>query len=122
MKMASVTDSPSGRVPEKASRWDHGRMFWDLVRGFLNIWEFIGLELGKTGLQGPTRGLGTPTPQGAPPALSLHLLSSGLPPKLLVSLLVQKKLSKKLILFGLRLVWIFCKTKNRQKITTGTGH
>ena len=50
MKKPSVIDSPSDRVPEKASRWDRGRteacggrkVFSSVS---LVYWEFIALEL-----------------------------------------------------------------------------
>jgi MFS family permease len=42
-------------------------------------------------------------------------LASGVLPKLLVFILSRKKSPKSFMAFGLRLVLIFCKTKNRQK-------
>jgi hypothetical protein len=35
---------------------------------------------------------------------------------------VPKKSSKSFAAFGLHLIWIFWKTKNKQKTATGTGH
>ena len=35
---------------------------------------------------------------------------------------IPKKSPSVFILFGLRLIWIFCKTKNMQQTGTGTGH
>jgi hypothetical protein len=48
--------------------------------------------------------------------------SSRSPLKLLGSLIVQKQSSKSFIEFRLLQVRIFWKTKNMQKIGTGTGH
>jgi hypothetical protein len=61
-------------------------------------------------------------PWARPVALSPPRRSSGLLPKLLGSLLSRKKSSKSSVVFGLRLVLISWKTKNRQKTATGTGH
>ena len=61
----------------------------------------------------------------APPlgsAVVATALSSCLLPKLLVSLMSRKKSPKSFVAFGLHLVLIFWKTKNRQKTATGTGH
>ena len=38
------------------------------------------------------------------------------------SYIFQKKYPSVFILFGLRLIWIFCETKNMQQTGTGTGH
>ena len=59
MSKPSVIDPPSGRVPEKASRWDRERtkvcggekMFWASLYWFGNICEFIEVELGQTELR-----------------------------------------------------------------------
>ena len=38
------------------------------------------------------------------------------------SYIFQKKSLSVFIPFGLRLIWIFCETKNMQQTGTGTGH
>ena len=69
-----------------------------------------------------TTHLGAPAPPGAPWWVVLpselpsgtslaHRVSSG-----------PEKSAKSFAAFGLRLVLIFCDVKNKQKITTGTGH
>ena len=132
MKKPSVIDSPSGRVPKKASRWDRGRTeacgggrlsllsFWYIG----NIWEFIVLELGQTGLGGTHEAPGhaCPPPQVRPGGSWSPPRSSGLLSKLLVFFLPKKKSPKSFIVFGLRLILIFCETKTGQKTATGTGH
>jgi hypothetical protein len=52
----------------------------------------------------------------APWAASLIVLSS------YRCLLAQKKSTKSFAVFGLRLIWIFCKSKTGQKTATGTWH
>jgi hypothetical protein len=70
--------------------------------------------------EGPT-GLGRP-PRAHPLSLSLPRGPSGLLSKLPGCLVVQEKSSKSFVPFGLRLVLIFCKDKNKEKTATGTGH
>ena len=61
MQSPSMIDSPSGGVPEKASRWDLSgteiaaaeKVFRGLPWGFLIFSEFIVEELGQTELCGP---------------------------------------------------------------------
>ena len=94
MKMASVMDSPSDRVPTEASRWDHERteacsgdnIILGLALGFLEFREFIALELGQMEACGSHK-------IRCSPRLSLCPTTrySGLPPKLLGSLLVHEK-------------------------------
>src|SRR3990170_1722194 len=113
MKKPSVIDSPSGRVPKKASRWDRGRI--EACSGgkvfssvSLVYWEYLGIY--STGIRsgGATRG---PQAWGArPPGLSPPRGSSGLLPKLRRSLLVQKKLIQSFFFsFGHFLIMIFWK-------------
>ena len=72
--------------------------------------------------RGPTSYQGTATPWLRPGGLWGPCGSSGTPPKLPGFLYFQKKSSKSFVAFGLHLIWIFCKTKNKQKTATGTGH
>ena len=74
---------PSGRVPEKASRWDRGRteacgggkVFSSI---FLVYWEYLGIDSAGIRSRGATRG---PQAWGArPPGLPLPRDSSGLLP------------------------------------------
>ena len=54
---------PSGRIPEKAPRWDlpgiegygGGKVFWWTLLAFGNIWEFVGQELGLEELGGANK-------------------------------------------------------------------
>ena len=71
---------------------------------------------------GPIGKRARPTPWACLVALPSPLLSSGLLPKLLGSLLSRKKSPKCFVAFRLHLVLIFWKTKNKQKTTTGTRH
>jgi hypothetical protein len=123
-----VIDAPFGRVPEKASRWDLSgtelakakKVFRGLPRGFLDVDIYIGEELGQTepGTYKPARrplevrpgGLGAYPP--VPGSLS----------KLLVFLFCQESYPESFAQFGLRLMWIFCKTKIGQKTSTDSGH
>ena len=96
-----MIDSPSGRVPEKASRWDRGRteacgggkVF---SSGSLLVLEYLGIYSVGIRSRGATRGPQawgrTLPPCARPPGLSPPRDSSGLLPKLRGSLLVQKKL------------------------------
>ena len=85
----------------------------------------IGFLAAKEGHQLPygvaTRVRGAPAPWGAPPA--------SWPPRGIVSCgfffpkitYIPKKIPSVFIPFGLRLIWIFCKTKNMQQTGTGIG-
>src|SRR3989337_1683732 len=61
MKKPSVIDSPSGRVPKKASRWDHrrtqacggGKVFSSVS---LVYWEYLGIYSAGIKSGGATRG------------------------------------------------------------------
>ena len=129
MQTPSVISSPSGRVPEKASTWDRrrteacggGKSVSGGSLGVPGISEFIEVELGQTEPHGAHKVIGG-SPRVRHVALSSPRLSYELLPKLLGSLMCKKKLSKSFVAFGLRLVLIFWKTKNKQKTTTGTRH
>src|SRR3989337_3211289 len=102
MKKPSVIDSPSGRVPEKASRWDRGRteacgsgrVF---SSGSLLVSEYLRIYRSGIRSKGATRG-----PQGirarhlGPRLVALWppREASGLLLKLLGSLLSRKNLQK----------------------------
>ena len=119
MKKPSMIDSPSGRVPEKASRWDRGRTETCGGRkviscGSLLVSQYLRIYRSGIRSDGASRG-----PQGnrASPwacrvALPSPHTSSGLLPKLLGSLMSRKKSSKSFLSFGLRLILISWKTKN----------
>ena len=101
MKKPSVIDSPSGRVPEKASRWDRGRTEACGGRkvfssGSQLVLEYLGIYSVRIRSRGAMRGpqaWGRALPPWArPPGLTPPRGSSGLLPKLQGSLLVQKNL------------------------------
>ena len=70
--MPSVIESPSGRVPEKAPRWDltgteacrGGKVFWWMPLVVWDIWEYIGERIRSGGTRGGHKGGGTPYPPG----------------------------------------------------------
>ena len=117
-----MIESPSGRSPEKAPRWDlvflelaaagivfHGRFCW-----FGNIWEFIG----EGGRSGDSRGAhklgGTPLGHG--------LLARGLLGDLLSSspspsgvFWYKKNHRESFIPFGLRLIFLLSETQKQGK-------
>jgi hypothetical protein len=74
-----VIESPSGRSPEKAPRWDltgteacgGGKVFlWML----LVVWEYLGIYTPKDRVRGASRdpqGRGRATPRGAPGTLAV---------------------------------------------------
>ena len=69
-----------------------------------------------------TRVRGAPDTLGSAPYLvgPSSIVSHGLFfPKIIY---IPKKSPSVFILFGLRLIWIFCETKNMQQTGTGTGH
>jgi hypothetical protein len=123
--------SPSDRVPEWAPDWffvateayGGGTSDLGLPPGVL---EYLGIYRTKGRWRGVPSG---PPPTGArqaslawpggwcPPwaASPIVLLSFG-------CLLAQKKSTKSFASFGLRLIWIFCKSKTGQKTATGTWH
>ena len=114
---------PSGRVPEKVPRWISwvqkvaavqtcfcGCFWW-----FRNICEYIGGRTRSAGHEGPTRQGVCPAAWARPPPLSSPRGSSDLNSKYPRCLVVQEKSSKSFVPFGLRLVFIFCKEKNKGK-------
>ena len=123
---------PSGRVPEKVPRWDltgtegcgSGKVFsWmDLVvRGYLGIY-IQPKELGQEGHGGPTRVGGAPYPPGRALHPCGHLvapLTSS--PTLLVCFWSKKNHCEGFIPFGLRWVFLFCETQNKEKQKLALG-
>ena len=97
------------------------KVFRELLCWFPDFREFIVEELGQMELCGPHKPLGRP-PGARRGASWATASSSRLLPKLLVFVMSRKKSPKSFVAFGLRLVLIFWKTKNRQKTATGTGH
>ena len=61
-------------------------------------------------------------PLGAPMCLEAYSFSFWPPPEASRVSYFQKKLSNNFVAFGLRLVLISWKIKNRQKIAPGTSH
>ena len=114
-----MIESPSGRTPEKAPRWDltgtegcgGGKVFsWMplLVWGY--VWEYIGAEISSGSARGAHKGGGRALhPCGclvAPPTSS---------PSLLVVFWSKKNHCEGFIPFGLRLVFFFCETQKQGK-------
>ena len=108
MQRPSVIESPSGRLPEKAPRWDltgteacgGGKVFFvcPLVYG-----EYLGIYGARIRVKGA---MGGPQAHRAPPRA--HLVSlwltrgpCGLLPKLPRCLLTQEKSSKSFVPFGI---------------------
>ena len=93
MKIPSVIVDPSGRVPEKASRWNHGRKETcdggkSISGGSPMYWEYLGIYRGGMRLN---RVAWESRTQGARPVSSwLSLTSSGLLPNLLGSFWSRK--------------------------------
>ena len=84
------------------------KVFRGLLYWFPNFREFIEVELGQKGQRWAHEAPGRATPPGACPGGSWPPpLSSGLLPKLLVSLMSRKKSPKSFMVFGLRLELIF---------------
>ena len=123
---------PSGRVPKKASRWDRrrteacsgGKVFSSVS---LVYWEY--LRIYSTGIRsggatgGPQAWGACLPPWSHPPGLSLPCDSSGLLPKLLGPLLVQKKLIQSFFFVWTPFDNDFLKRQKKAKKTaTGTGH
>ena len=71
------------------------KLFRVSLSGFLDLWEFIGQELGQTELhRGPTSQGGAPYPPGRAPLPCGALVALLVLPKLLGSLIVQKNRQK----------------------------
>ena len=128
--MPSMIESPSGRVPEKASRWDLTRsetcggrkVFPWLLLGFWNLCLFIG-QGRRSGGQEVNEG--ATSPRGAPPGrpLACRLLEGLLTwtPSLVGVFWSKKNHRGSFIRFGLRLIFLFCETQKQGKTQTGTG-
>ena len=104
-----MIDSPSGRVPEKASKWDRGRIEAcgsGRVFSFGTLWVSQYLRIYRSGIRSKGAMRGPQVNRARPVALSPPRGSSGLLPKLLGSLLSRKKSLKSFVAFGLRLVLI----------------
>ena len=119
------------KPPEMVSRLDlvvlelvaARTIFCRCSRGFLDFWEFIELRGGGT-----EAGVGQQPPGHAwplwrslvgVPHLGLRLRYFFLST---VVFWPKKKSTKSFAAFGLRLIWIFCKSKTGQKTTTSTWH
>ena len=85
--------------------------------------SFLAAKEGLNRLTGWTRGSrarltpGARPPASWPPRASYRVDSSSQK-----SQIFQKKSPSVFIPFGLRLIWVFCETKNMQQTGTGTGH
>ena len=131
MKMASGDDSPlrqgAGKGLQMGSPWYRGlrqrspssRVISGGFGIYKNFWRW---NHAKKGHRGPMSHQGPPGEVAHPGGSWSPCGSSGLLPKLLVFILANKKSPKSFVAFGLRLIWIFSKTKNKQKTATGTGH
>ena len=95
------------------------------------ILEYLGFSRGRINAKRCPRwprDRGTPsprarlTPWGAPPASCPPRASSRVDSSSQKSHIFQKKSPSIFIPFGLRLIWIFCETKNMQQTGTGTGY
>ena len=129
--MPSVIESPSGRLPEKAPRWDltgteasgGGKV---LAWLFLVLGEYLGIYRPKIRVGGPAGGAQA---RGAPPlgrALQACRLPAGLLPSSpsLVGFFWSKKNHREdFNPFGLRLIFLICNTQKqgkKQKLALGT--
>ena len=118
-----MIDSPPAeyrkRPPDGISREQElavaEKVFRGLLCWFSDFREFIVEELGQTELCGPHEPPGRAPLGPRPVALWPPREVSGFLPKLPGSLMSRKKSPKSFVAFGLRLVLIFWKTKNRQK-------
>ena len=122
--MPSVIESPSGRKPEKAPRWDltgtegygGGKVFWWTP---LVVWEYLGIYRPKNRVRGAPRdpqGRGRALPLGRalhPCGRLVAILTCT--PSLLGVFWSKKNHRKGFIPFGLRLVSIFCETQKQEK-------
>ena len=121
--MPFVIGSPSGRVLEKAPRWDltgkegygGGKVFWWTI---LVLWEYLGIYRVGIRVRGPPRvpqALRASPPGRGPEACGLlgDLLAPS--PSPLGVLWSKKNHRESFILFGLRLVFLFCETLKQAK-------
>ena len=89
-----------------------GELFW-------NIWDFPEDESTWNGVRGGHE-TGAPPGRALDPRGPLGYRLALIPlPKIHI---YSKKISVSFFPFGLRLIWIFCKTKNMQQTGTGTVH
>ena len=109
---------PSDRVPKKDCRLDRGgieacsgvkSISWTLLR----VSDFSGIY--SAGIRSNGAGWAPQGTRARPGASWPTAPSSGPLPKLPVLVMSRKKSPKSFVAFGLRLVLIFWKTKNRQK-------
>ena len=114
-----MIESPSGRVPKKAPRWDltgtegcgGGKVFLWLLLMFLGVKEYIGEGTRSGELKGPHKDGGVPYPPGHALLPRGFLIASPTSsPSLLVCFRSKKYYREGFIPFGLRLVFLFCKT------------
>ena len=128
--MPSVIESPSGRLPEKAPRWDlmgteasdDGKYFRGSFWYWGNVWEFIGRRIGLGDLLGGHKPGGAP-PRARPAGLSPLGRSPAFISKSSRFLLVQEKSSRRFYS-----VWTpfdipylqYSKTRKKQKLALGT--
>ena len=117
--MPSVIESPSGRVLEKAPRWDltgtegygGGKVFWWTL---LVIWEYLGIYRAKIRVGGIPWG---PQARGRVPLVRALRACGALETLLALSpsyvgvFWSKKNHRKSFIPFGLRLIFLFCKTQ-----------
>ena len=89
----------------------------------IRILAFLRRNKGINHLTGWPRGPRARLPTwGAPPASWPSRASYRIDSSSQNSHIFQKKSPSVFIPFGLRLIWIFCETKNMQQTGTGTGH
>ena len=130
--MPSVIESPSGRLPEKAPRWDltgteafgGGKV---LVWLFLVLWEYLGIYRPKNRVRraavGPQARRERPPPRARPGGLLRHDRSPAFISKSGRFLLVQEKSFRRFYS-----VWTpfnipylqYSKTRKKQKLALGT--
>jgi hypothetical protein len=120
---------PSDRVPEKGPDWflvdteacGSGTSHLGLPEGFL---EFFGYLWSKEAVEQGTEGANTPQAMPGVQGTAWWVFpTSSLPSGSFLALTVAsvpEKSTKSFAVFGLRLIWIFCKTKTGQKTATGT--
>ena len=122
---------PSGRLPEKGPDWFlvDTEAFGDRTSDLglhTGVSEYLAIYRTKRRWRGVPSG---PPPTGACQA-PLARPSGWCPPwaaspvllRSILCLLAQKSSTKSFAAFGLRLIWIFCKSKIGQKTATGTWH
>ena len=131
MQKPYAIDSPSGRSPEKAPRWDltgtegcgGGKVVSWLPLMFLGYTSIYRRKNQVGGATRGPRGWGRAYPPGRALLPRGHLIEfQTSTPSLLDCFRSKKDHREGFILFGLRLVFLFCKTlKQAKKTETGTG-